>query len=168
MVLGSGVGWRRLSSASVGGSTVPSRRRWSSALGSFRMKSLAASGREGDFVMGMRVPEMLRLVLRVGDGPELAWAELPAVAAVEHVHRQPDNQPHEKSQPGQDGQARHQQHTKHYAEDWRRQAARSAESATPLRLLVAQDDDADRHQDKREQRTDVRQIRERANVENPA
>src|ERR1035441_4266229 len=41
-------------------------------------------------------------------------------------------------------------------------------SAASLRLRVAQDDDADRYQNKGEQRTDIRQVRERANVENPA
>jgi hypothetical protein len=39
LVLGSGVGWRRLNSASVGGSTVPSRCRCNSALGSKEIKS---------------------------------------------------------------------------------------------------------------------------------
>src|SRR5664279_136911 len=98
----------------------------------------------------------------------LAWAELAAVPAVEHVHRQPDDQPYEETQPSQDRQAGHQQHTKYHAEDGRRQAAGSAESAVPLRLFAPQNDDSYRDQNKREQRTDIRQIREGANVENAA
>src|ERR1039458_3138239 len=43
MLLGSGVGWRRLSSASVGGSTVPSRCRCSSALGSAKRNEFEES-----------------------------------------------------------------------------------------------------------------------------
>src|ERR1017187_2483431 len=44
LVVESGVGWRRLSSARVGGSTVPSRCRWSSALGRERRKSSESDG----------------------------------------------------------------------------------------------------------------------------
>src|ERR1017187_9134121 len=96
------------------------------------------------------------------------YAELAAVPAVEHVHRQPDDQPYEETQPCQDWQAGHQHHAEQHAQDGRCDTTRRSEPAPPPRLRGTQDYDADRHQDKREERTDIRQIRGRADGEKPA
>src|SRR5579862_8883358 len=73
-----------------------------------------------------------------------AWAELAAMPAVRPVDAHADNEPCEEAQPGQNRQPRHQQYTEDHAENGRGQASGSAEPAMPLRLLVTQDDDAER------------------------
>src|ERR1700674_4048929 len=90
--------------------------------------------------------------------------ELAALARVEDVDHHADNQPDEEAQPGRDGQARHQQHAEGDAEDRRCKTTGSTEAAVPFRLAHPQDDDADRDQDEGEERADVGEIGERADV----
>src|SRR6185437_17018665 len=71
----------------------------------------------------------------------------------------------EEADPGEDGQARHEQAAKQNAEDGKDGATGAAESAMAIGLAVTKDEDARRNEHEGEERTDVREVRERADVE---
>src|SRR6266576_3620597 len=95
----------------------------------------------------------------------LPSGELAVVAAVEPVDGQANDEPSEKAQPSQDGQARHQEYAEEYTEHGRSQTAGSSESAMTAGIAEAQDDHADRYQDECEECADVRKVGQGTDVE---
>src|SRR6266498_2080668 len=110
--------------------------------------------------MTRRNPE-LREALRRGTGREFA-----VLAAVEPVDSQPYQQPSEKAEPGQDWEPGHEQRAKDHTEHWRGNSARSSEAPVAPWVAVSKNNNPKRHQHKSEERTDVRQIRKRTDVQN--
>jgi len=101
--------------------------------------------------------------LRYAQG--LGLVEFAAFAAVEVVDEEADDEPDEEADPGDRGEARHEESAEEDAQDGEERASRDAEAAMPVRLLVAQDEDADRDQDEGEESTDVGHFGEAADVE---
>src|SRR5215471_21025867 len=106
-----------------------------------------------------------RFVRRLQCWVGVSLAELTAMTAVHEVHNQADYEPEEEAQPGQNRQSRHKEHAENNAEYWRCKSSRRAEAAMPLRLLVTENDHAQRNEHEGEQRADVRQVGERTDVQ---
>ena len=101
----------------------------------------------------------------------LGWVRLPglgelgAVAAVEEVNHQADDQPDEEAVPGDDGQTGHEQEAEDDAERRDYRAKGNAEAAAAMRLADAQDDDSGGDQDEGEEGADVGEVGQGADVE---
>src|SRR5579863_9867148 len=91
--------------------------------------------------------------------------KLRPVAAVENVDDEADDEPDDKAEPGEDVQAGHEQEAEDHAERWNDRSERNSEPPLPLRIAIAQHDDADGNQDEGKQRADVGEVSERADVE---
>jgi len=90
--------------------------------------------------------------------------EFAAFAAVEVINDEADDEPDEEALPGAGGQAGHQQNTEDDAEYGEDGASGDAEAAVTLRLFAAEDEHADGYEDKGEERADVGELGEGANV----
>src|SRR5215471_11592669 len=147
--VGSGVLWRRLSSANVRGSTLPSRCKCSSAFGNDWMNDREA------------MPSSLTA------GSDVPHGELAAMTAVEEVDNQAKSKPAEETRPCDHKQTCHQSHAPHDRNDREQRHQGYLESSLPLRLRTTQEKDAKRHQHEGEQCADVRQIGGLADTEKP-
>src|SRR5665213_1726451 len=88
-----------------------------------------------------------------------------AMAAVEVINQQSDDQPQEEPNPGEHRQSRHQQYAKYNAQDRDDRTTRTTETAVPLWIFVTKDNDADRDQHKREKCTDIGKVGEGADIQ---
>lgn len=73
----------------------------------------------------------------------LCFGELAVFLAVEIVNPQPNQQPSEEAQPGQNRQARHQQCAEEYAQNGSGDSTGSTEAAMPVGLAIAKNNDSD-------------------------
>src|ERR1700733_7816276 len=121
---------------------VPSRWRWSSALGRRRMKSW----------MFISIRSTRR-------------RELGAVAAIEEVDQQADEEPDEERGPCQDFEAHHEYDAEDDAEHGEDRTERGAKGAMAVGLAVAQDEHGDGDEYEGKQGADVGEIRDSSNVE---
>src|SRR6185312_1923552 len=94
----------------------------------------------------------------------LSMAVHPAVTqrrvaiAVSEVEYEAHSEPDDKANPGNTGQLRHEIEAGHDGDQWRERNPRHAERPRPVRIGVATDDHAPRHQHERKHRPDIREI----------
>src|SRR5215467_12970230 len=89
-------------------------------------------------------------------------AALPAISEVNHKSQ---GEPYKETDPVHDRQACHQQETGENRENWRQRAAGGAEGAVAIGLAVAKNEHAGSNESECEQRADVGEIGEGADVE---
>ena len=93
-------------------------------------------------------------------------AQSAVAAAVEVVHEQANDQPNKKPQPIFHREASHQYETAYDRGDGNPRAGRHTKRARSFRLLFSQNQHGERNENEREQRADVREISERADIKN--
>src|SRR5207245_9071369 len=84
--------------------------------------------------------------------------------AVKEINEQSDRQPDKKTKPSEDRQAKHQSQAHEHAEDWKNRDERHAKWTRSFRVDAAQHVHAEANQNKREERADVGEVCELANV----
>jgi len=87
-----------------------------------------------------------------------------AVPAVTEIDGQANNQPHHETHPGFDRQAGHEDKATKDGKDWNDGNPGGAKGTTALRLGAAEHEHAHRHQREGKQRSDIREVRQRANI----
>src|SRR5208337_3596306 len=97
----------------------------------------------------------------------LCARKLAALAAVEVVDDKPDGEPDEEADPGDDRQPRHQKNAEGNAQNRQNRAAGTAESAAAAGIFVAQYEHAGGDKHEGEERADIREIGEGADIEQP-
>src|SRR5262245_45436718 len=119
-------------------------------------ESAMASAREKQNrgLRNMKPPLLRRL--------QLKRAAFPAISEVNHKS---DSQPYKEANPVHDRQARHEEQTGENRKNWRERSARRVERTMAIRFAIAQDEHAGGNQREREQRPDVGEVGESANVE---
>src|SRR5271166_5865564 len=90
--------------------------------------------------------------------PQLFFAKLAAMAAVEDVDHEAEAQPDHKAKPGDDGESSHESAAQEDRDERAPGNERHFEDALAIRLGAPQDDDSERNQHKGEERADVRQV----------
>src|SRR5262249_19728546 len=98
-------------------------------------------------------------------GRQVQSAALPAVQEIDYKS---DGKPHKKSDPIHDRQTGHQEQAGEDGKYWGKRAARCAEGAFALRLAVTKDEYTRGDQSKSEQRADVGEVCEGADVKKPS
>src|SRR5262245_49564020 len=84
--------------------------------------------------------------------------ETALLAAVREVEDEPGGEPQDEALPGHEGKAGHQEEAHRGAEEGDHGNEGHPELPRPVRLLGAQDQDADAHEHEREERPDVREL----------
>src|SRR5437879_2841049 len=77
--------------------------------------------------------------------------ELAVPAAVKEVNQQTDDQPNKEAYPSNQQQPSHQGRAKHYGYRGKQRYQRNSKGSWTIRLCPAQENDAQRHQEEREQ-----------------
>lgn len=91
-------------------------------------------------------------------------AQLAVADAVEEVDQQADRKPDEESHPGLDRKAQHQNETEQRADDREERNQWDSERAEAVRRLATQRNYAEADQDEREERADVGEVGQCADV----
>ena len=84
--------------------------------------------------------------------------------AVKEINQEPDSEPDHKTNPGHHRQAQHQSQAHEYAEDWKNRNERDTKWTRSFGIDAAQHVHTEANQNKREERADVGEICELANV----
>src|SRR5438552_2457633 len=77
---------------------------------------------------------------------------------VEKVNHHSDEQPQSKADPGHSWKKDHERHAGEHSEDWNERHPGRFERARTVRFAPPQNPDSDTHENKCEQRSDIRQI----------
>src|SRR5207248_4498614 len=86
-------------------------------------------------------------------------------AAGKEINQKSNSEPNKETDPWRQREAQHQDEAKDDAEKWKHRTHRNTEWARPIRVGAPQDDDAEANKDESEERSNIREVSQRTDID---